>query len=87
MIRSMDTHQYQPAPYGQMGYQGAVRTEMINNIPVTWAVTRPTSAPATPYPAQLPMTRGKGFTFVPPRQDLMMDPSNPTTWQRPYRFS
>lgn len=27
------------------------------------------------------------FPLVPPRERLMMDPSDPSTWQRQYRFS
>jgi len=87
MMRSMDSHQYQPAPYNQVGYQGSVKSEYVNNVLTTWAVSRPTSFPASPYPAQIPVARGNSFNFAPTQPRTEMDPSNPATWQRQYRFT
>lgn len=87
MIRSMDSHQYAPAPYTPVGYDGAVRTEMVNNVPTVWAISRPTSYPASPYPAQPAMARGMAVRFQPATPNLMMDPTDSATWQRPYRFT
>jgi len=87
MMRSMDSHQYTPAPYQQVGYPGSVKGEYVNNVLTTWAVSRPTSSPVSPYPAQIPMARGNTFAFNPRAQRVEMDPSNPATWQRPYQFT
>lgn len=87
MMRSLDTHQYQPARYPQVGWRGAVKTEYVNNVPTTWAVARPTSFPASPYPAQIPVERGNGFSFTPTQPHLEMDPGNPASWQRQYQFT
>ena len=87
MTRPMDTHQYAPAPYPQVGYKGAVKTIMVKGVPTTWAVARPTSFPQSPYPAQIPPARYNAFGFNPPRYDLEMDPANPASWQRQYLFT
>jgi hypothetical protein len=33
------------------------------------------------------LATGGALRFIPPRQKLMMDPTDQSTWQRPYRFT
>lgn len=87
MFRLMDTHQYTPAPYNQIGYDGSIKVVYVNNIATTWAISRPTSYPVSPYPTSSSLVRGKGFTLSPAQPNLQMDPSDSATWQRPYRFT
>ncbi len=72
---------------------GTVRLAMHKNIPQTWAIARPTSSPqadgAPHYVSKfLPneLIRGGFLAISPKRPVVEMDPSDPTTWQRRYRF-
>jgi hypothetical protein len=78
---------------------GVVKVESHKGIPQTWAVSRPTAAPS-PHGAPLylglspyqyaphnHLVRGTGFELGMAVPKLEADPSDPTTWQRPYRFS
>lgn len=89
--RSMDEHQYRPAGYPMQDSPGFIRQSTVNNIMQTWAVARPVNAPTPIYnpPAQVPRSQDgvDEFAFTPPVYRVEMDPKNPETWQRQYRFT
>lgn len=87
MIRSMDTHQYVPAPYPPTVSQGIIKTVKVNGVDTTWAIARPVSAPTPKYNPPASISRGSGVGFSPGKPNVEMDPSNQQTWQRPYRFT
>jgi hypothetical protein len=87
MTRSMDSHQYVPAPYAPQVMQGTIKVVNVKNVPTTWAVSRPVSAPTPKYNAPAPVSRGSGVGFYPARPKVEMDPSDQQTWQRQYRFT
>lgn len=87
MTRSMDQHQYLPAPYAPQVGQGFARTEVVNKVPTTWAIARPTAFPTPLYSPPAAIPRGSGVGFSPAQPNVMMDPSDPHTWQRQYRFT
>jgi hypothetical protein len=78
---------------------GVVKVEKHKGIVQTWAVARPTSSPS-PHGAPLylglspyqyaprnELVRGTGFVMGMGKPALEADPSDPTTWQRQYRFT
>lgn len=82
---------YSPPPVATPGF---VRAQMVKGIPQTWAITRPGGAPqadgAPHYVStygQNQMIRGGFLGLIPARPKVEMDPSDPATWQRRYRFS
>lgn len=85
--RPMNQFQYRAADYTPMVYPGAIRSNTINGIVQTWAVSRPSAAPTPKYSPPAPINRGSGVGFFPAQPNVEMDPSNQQTWQRPYRFT
>lgn len=96
LTRGYVAHPYSPIPVEQVNTPGYVRVARVDGIVQTWAISRPGSAPdpiaapnwinenASP-PNQLIQT---GFMpLIPARPKVMMDPSDPSTWQRQYRFT
>lgn len=88
MTRSMNAHQYAPASYDPTSTPGFITVTNVNNIPNTWAIARPVSAPSPKYspPAQIARP-AQEFAFSPLRPRVEMDPSDSATWQREYRFT
>lgn len=94
LTRGAVTHPYYPAPVLRVQTPGAVRVSMVNNIPQTWAITRPSTYPmpngapfyVNGYPQNV-VARGGQLVVSPRRPRVEMDPSNPATWQRKYVFS
>ena len=76
------------APYQKpIEIPGAIRTEVVNNVAQSLAIARPISAPAPKYSPPVGLWRpATPMTLSPSQPNLMMDPSDPTTWQRQYRF-
>jgi hypothetical protein len=62
-----------------------VRPENQVNTNGRGAVVYLTPAMMNPSRASVPAGGSQGFT--PPRQKMMMDPTDRSTWQRPYRFT
>lgn len=73
---------------------GAVRVTVVNGIAHTWAITRPSTFPD---PTNAPfyvdygyspnlLAHGGSLALTPARPRVEMDPSDPSTWQRQYRF-
>lgn len=88
LTRSMDYHQYQPALYDMVSSPGFVREATVNKVSTTWAIARPTGSPASPpYSPPAQLARKDEFPFTPPQYRVQMDPSDPSTWQRQYKFS
>lgn len=90
ITRAMNSHQYTPAPYPQQNFHGSIRTEYINTVPNSWAVTRPTSYPVSPHQEMNGgLARGGHgmFQLQLSAPNVEMDPSNPATWQRQYLFT
>lgn len=67
-----------------------------NNIVAAMPIARPNSSPApggAPFylnesqADHLPIAHGGVMSLSPARPKLEMDPSDPTTWQRQYRFT
>ena len=96
ITRQTITHAYAPFGLQRTSSQGAIRITMHKGIPQTWAVARPTggydpngapfyvSGSARPNG---PMARSGSQAIRPHRPNIAMDPSDPTTWQRDYRFT
>jgi hypothetical protein len=96
------THAYFPATVGIVTTPGAVRvSQRLNNsnpwtvgIPQVWPIMRPSTAPdpngapfyVNGYPQQTIIRGGVAALRLAPN-DKEMDPSNPATWQRAYRFT
>ena len=88
MTRAMDLHRYKPGSYDLHVQDGYVRSATVNNVVTTWAISRPTATPAPLYSPPAAVPRGTGFGgFTPAQPNTMMDPSDPSTWQRQYRFT
>src|SRR4029077_7530357 len=78
---------------------GMIRVKVVDGIPHTWAIARPggmyTPNGAPHYLAvpdqnrglQNQIVRSGAPTLGLPVAKLEMDPSNPLTWQRQYRFT
>lgn len=96
------THAYYPAPATTVRLPGAVKVSMRDTnsnpwqkgIPQIWPIARPVTAPsASGAPFYLSgdttytIARGGTMRFVPPYPNREMDPTDPNTWQRPYRFT
>lgn len=89
-------HQYYPAPVGRINRTGYVRVNVINGVPQSWAIARPSTSP-DPNGAPHYLTgdrnygdvlqRGGQFALIPARPRVQMDPSDQSTWQRPYVFT
>lgn len=89
-------HTSAPVQPAQVVVPGIVRTERVNNITQTWAVSRPMSSPspAGGAPFYLGMAtppnilvHGGALNVIPARPRVEMDPSDSDTWQREYRFT
>jgi len=101
LTRGPVTHQYYPAPMTTIELPGAVRVTTkgqsgatAQNVIQTWAVARPVSSPnpnGAPFYVQgdaaNPLYRGGVVPLRPAKPRVEMDPSNPETWQRDYRFT
>jgi hypothetical protein len=81
-----------------LGLAGHVRNSMHNGVPTTWAISRPVFGYAadlapgyyqhhglTANPRNKLRTAG-AMHITPHKPRVEMDPSDPTTWQRQYRF-
>jgi hypothetical protein len=93
-------HQYYPAPCTTVRTPGAVRVNSARpnmwtkQIPQVWPIMRPSTAPnpngapfyVTGYP-QYDIHRAGAFPLHLTQPNNQMDPSNPDTWQRAYRFT
>lgn len=89
-------HAYAPTGANRVGSQGAIRVTMHKKVPQTWAVARPTGG-FDPVGAPFyitgsaaengPLARGGSQAVRPSKPNVEMDPSDPTTWQRQYRFT
>jgi hypothetical protein len=94
LTRGDVTHAYHPQPIGRVRHDGVVRVAVVNSIPQSWAIARPGSsldpngAPLylTRYP-QGQLYRGGVMPIQALRPRVEMDPSDNSTWQRPYVFS
>jgi hypothetical protein len=96
LTRGYVVHPYSPVPVEQVNRDGFVRVVRQNNITQTWAVSRPGSSP---HPVGAPFYvnewaspqnvffYGGAMPLTPVRPRIEMDPSNPATWQREYKFS
>jgi hypothetical protein len=99
LTRGNVTHQYgaafpgYPAPVASKGW---LRVEKVNNIEQTWPIVRPNTTTelnaGTPFYLGFPhrantLAYGGAMSIKPARPRLEMDPSDTSTWQRPYRFS
>jgi hypothetical protein len=93
--RGYSSHPYTVTSQGRINRTGTVRVVMANNIPQTWAISRPGSSPE-PGPmfcinenAQPTgqLLRGGIMPLSPARPHVEMDPSDKSTWQRQYEFS
>ena len=92
--RGFVTHSYFPKTIYPVSQPGAVKSMVHNNIVQTWAIARPVAAPSpngAPFYvngyAVNELQRGGTQAVIPYRPREMMDPSNPRTWQREYRFT
>lgn len=86
-----------PAYYDNLA--GLVRTVSVNNIVHTIPIARPGGVyrpNCAPHYLHVPeanrglqnhVERFATLPFTPPPPRLEMDPSDPSTWQRPYRFT
>lgn len=75
------------APYQKpIAVPGAIRTEVVDHVAQSWAIARPVSAPAPKYSPPVGLWRPDPVGLSPSAPKLMMDPSDPSTWQRSYRF-
>lgn len=96
------THAYYPAPVTTTRMPGAVKVTMRptnqnswqQGIPQVWPIARPVTAPAAngaPFYVNgdvvNKLIRGGMFSFSPLKPNREMDPSDPNTWQRDYRFT
>ena len=95
ITRGYVAHPYTVVPVGRIDRTGTVRVAVIKNIPQTWAISRPGSSPE-PGPmfginenGQPPnaMFRGGTMPLTMAKPHVEMDPSDSSTWQRPYAFS
>lgn len=96
ITRGYVSHAYSPVPVVPVNRDGAVRIARVNGITQTWAIARPSSGP---HPVGAPFYVNEWATptnvifygntpqFSPARPKIQMDPSDPSTWQREYRFS
>lgn len=95
ITRGAVTHPYYPAPVTRIVSNGAIRVNVVNGIPQTWAITRPSTYPnpnGAPFYLEgdrdySGIQRGGPLVVSPRRPRVEMDPSNPATWQRKYVFS
>jgi len=88
-------HTYLPVPPPRLSRDGSVRYQRVHGVTQTWAVSRPVD---TYHPDGAPLYIGGGervngllmrggvLALTPSKPNIEMDPSDPTTWQRPYRF-
>lgn len=89
-------HQYTPQPPQRVAVPGLMRRETVNGIELTWVIARPmtcfegSNAPFYYQEDQsdcgTDIARGGVMRLTPSRPRVQMDPSNPKTWQRQYRF-
>lgn len=87
MMRDVGSRMYTASQWGPRMVAGAVRTEVVNGIPQSWAVSRPVAAPAPQYSPPVGLWRPGSIGLTMPRPNKMMDPSDQSTWQREYRFT
>lgn len=87
-MRLIPRHLYTAPDWKPVVVPGAIRTEVINNVAQSWAITRPVAAPAPKYSPPVGLWRPQqAMQLTPSRPNVMMDPSDPQTWQREYRFT
>lgn len=96
ITRETIAHAYSPTGASRTGKQGAIRITNHKGIPQTWAVARPTGG-FDPVGAPFyitgsvaengPLARSGSQAVRPHKPNVAMDPSDPTTWQREYRFT
>jgi hypothetical protein len=94
ITRGEITHQYFPAPVVPITRNGIVKVATVDHITQTWAIARPGSSPnpngapfyVNGYPVNS-LELGGVMPLTPIRPRIEMDPSNPKTWQREYRFT
>lgn len=95
ITRDAINHAYAPTGVPIVGRPGSIRVTTQNNIPQTWAVARPTGgydpmgAPFYVTGSARPngmLLRGGSQAVQPSKPNVEMDPSDPSTWQREYRF-
>lgn len=100
--RGAVTHAYYPAPVYTIRTPGAVRVSMRKNnsnpwmqgIPMVWPISRPSTYP---MPNGAPfyvngygvneLVRAGAPRLLLTQPNKMMDPTDQSTWQRPYRFT
>jgi hypothetical protein len=96
LTRDYIVHPYRPFPPDLLNTPGYIRVVRQNNITQTWAVSRPGSAPeplGAPFYLHETMSPQGGLIrtgvmpLMPSRPRVQMDPSDPSTWQRQYRFT
>jgi hypothetical protein len=83
----------------RVGYKGFVKVVQKDDILQTWAIARPCfgwASDGAPYYLGTPanqkaprnkVLRGGVETLRPAKPNIEMDPSDATTWRRPYRFT
>lgn len=90
-------HAYNPYPPTMFQREGALRVATVDGITQTWAIAHPVACPdpeGAPFYIQdhVPdsgnhVIRTGVVNLSPARPNVEMDPSDPDTWQRPYRFT
>jgi len=95
LTRDEITHHF-PIPLTRVTAPGFMRVTRNKNIVHTWAIARPNSGfSPTGAPFYIAgqegqngvLLRGTTPTLTPSQPKTQMDPSDPTTWQRQYRFT
>lgn len=95
LTRDAIVHRY-PKPITRVSDPGFMRVTRVKNITHTWAIARPNSGfSPTGAPFYIAgqegengvLLRGRTPKLTPSQPLLEMDPSDPTTWQRQYRFT
>ena len=86
-MRDMNTFRYLPPDWKPVAVPGAVKTVVVNNVPTSWAIARPVSAPSPQYSPPVGLWRPENMSLAPRKPKVMMDPSDQSTWQRQYRFT
>lgn len=96
LTRGTVEHAYRPSPYATTVANGVIKQTVTRGVTQTWAIARPVSAPydGMAHPMNVvenqqqngEFIRGGALGLSPNRPRLMMDPTNPGTWQRAYRF-
>lgn len=64
---------------------GLIKVQMVKDIPHAWAIARPGGV-NLPHAGGNTIVRTPTPTLNMSRPRIAMDPSDPNTWQRQYRF-